>query len=57
VRSECNSVTRPAETGEDHVRKILEGALQGWQDHPSAADLRRRLLRLILELDEGDGRG
>jgi hypothetical protein len=31
---------------------MLEGALEGWQDRPSVDDLRRRLHRLLIELDD-----
>jgi hypothetical protein len=31
---------------------MLEEALLSWQDRPSIGDLRRRLLRLVLELDD-----
>ena len=51
--SECNSVTRAADTGVGRVRHMLEGALQAWQDHRSAGDLRRRLYRLLLEVGDG----
>jgi hypothetical protein len=53
VGSGCNSVTKAAETGADRVRQMLEGALQDWQSRPSLRDLRRRLHRLLLELDSG----
>jgi hypothetical protein len=32
---------------------MLEAALEEWQDRPSVGDLRRRLYRLLMELDEG----
>ena len=51
ARSECNSVTRAAEARAERVRQMLEGALRAWLDTPSAG-LRRRLLRLLLELDD-----
>jgi hypothetical protein len=31
-----------------------EGAFDGWQDRPSVGDLRRRLHRLLVELDGGE---
>jgi hypothetical protein len=52
ARPECNSVTRTAESGAERVRQMLDGALRAWQDTPSPAGLRRRLLRLLLELDD-----
>ena len=52
TRSERNSVTRAAEAEPDRVRQMLEGALRAWQDTPSRAGLRHRLLRLLLELDD-----
>ena len=51
ARPECNSVTKAAEAGAERVRQMLEGALRAWLDTPSAG-LRRRLLRLLLELDD-----
>ncbi len=53
LSSGCNSVTKPPETAAERVRQMLEGALQGWQNDPSVQGLRRRLYRLLLELDEG----
>jgi hypothetical protein len=52
ARSDCNSVTRAADTRADLVRQMLEGALGAWQDAPSPSGLRRRLIRLLVELDE-----
>ena len=54
TRSACNTVTKSAEAEPD-VRQMLEGALREWQDTPSPASLRHRLLRLLLELDDRPG--
>ena len=51
VCSECNPVTRAADTTVGRVRMMLERALQDWRDHASATDLRRCLHRLLIELD------
>jgi hypothetical protein len=53
VRLGCHTVTRLPEGAREHVREMLEGALEGWRDRPSVGDLRRRLHRLLVELDEG----
>jgi hypothetical protein len=52
-RSGCHTVTRPGNGARERVREMLERALEGWQDHPSVGDLRRRLHQLLVELDEG----
>jgi hypothetical protein len=51
VHSECHSVTGTANTRVERVRRTLESALGNWREHGSAIDLRRRLHRLLIELD------
>jgi hypothetical protein len=51
VHSGCHTVTRPADEAPERVGEMLETALERWQDRPSVGDLRRRLHRLLLELD------
>lgn len=53
VTSGCHTVTRPGDGARERVRGLLEGALERWQNSPSVGDLRRRLHRLLLALDEG----
>lgn len=53
-RSGCNSVTNPGETAVELVCQGLQDALRAWEDLRSASALRRRLHRLLLELDERD---
>src|SRR5205814_1744866 len=45
---ECNSVTKAAPAATGQVHQMLEEALQGWRDRPSAEALRRQLHRLLL---------
>jgi hypothetical protein len=52
VRSGCHTVTRAEDGARKRIRGMLEVALKGWQDCPSVGDLRRRLHRLLMELDE-----
>jgi hypothetical protein len=56
VSAGCHTVTRPGVEARERVRETLEGALEAWQDRPSISGLRRRLHRLLVELDEGPER-
>ncbi|MEP6652248.1 MAG: hypothetical protein ABJA82_02755 [Myxococcales bacterium] len=50
VSAGCHTVTRPYEADDLRVRQMLESVLQSWHKHPSPGDLRRQLLRLLLEI-------
>jgi hypothetical protein len=51
VHSECHTVTEATNSRVDRVRQLLENSLQNWRAHGSATELRRHLLRLLIELD------
>ena len=48
----CNSVTRRTAGGAVGIGQMLEAAVQGWKEQGSAGELRRRLLRVLLAIDE-----
>ncbi|MEO8214222.1 MAG: hypothetical protein ABI560_13565 [Myxococcales bacterium] len=51
AHSQCHSVTKATNTWTVRVRKMLESELQDWREHGSATELRRRLHRLLIELE------